>query len=120
MRRALFVFAAGGDLHRDPTLDEPAVRELADDLDSPARRQALLAASEELRTLADDDLAWRAYACGLLADALGEDEGMSENRYDGELEEPGDPLEEQEEDTPSDGEPWAKTSSGGADDVTSD
>jgi hypothetical protein len=45
---------------------------------------------------------------------------MSENRYDGELDEQGDPLEEQEEDTPSDGEPWAKTSSGDADDVTSD
>jgi hypothetical protein len=45
---------------------------------------------------------------------------MSEQRFDGEPEEPGDPLEEQEEDTPSDGEPWAKTSSGDADDVTSD
>ena len=120
LRRALFVFAAGGDLHRDPTLDEPAVRELADDLDSPRRRDALLAASEELRALDDADLAWRAYACGLLADALGEDEDMSENRYDGEIEEQGDPLEEQEEDTPSDGEPWAKTSSGDADDATSD
>ena len=46
---------------------------------------------------------------------------MSEKRFDGELEEPGDSLEEQEdEETPSDGEPWAKTSSGDADDVTSD
>ena len=46
---------------------------------------------------------------------------MSEKRFDGELEEPGDELEEQEEDeTPSNGEPWAKTSSGDADDVTSD
>ena len=45
---------------------------------------------------------------------------MSEQRFDGEPEEPGDPLEEQEEDTTSDGEPWAKTSSGDADDVTSD
>jgi hypothetical protein len=47
---------------------------------------------------------------------------MSENRYDGELEEPGDPVDQQEEDAPapSDGEPWAKTSSGDADDVTSD
>lgn len=46
---------------------------------------------------------------------------MSEKRLDGELEEPGDELEEQEEDeTPSNGEPWAKTSSGDADDVTSD
>jgi hypothetical protein len=45
---------------------------------------------------------------------------MSENRYDGELEEPGDPLEEQEEDEqekPDEGEPWAKTSSGDAEEV---
>jgi hypothetical protein len=45
---------------------------------------------------------------------------MSEQRYDGEPEEAGDPLEQQEEDEPNDGEPWAKTSSGDADDVTSD
>jgi hypothetical protein len=75
LRRALFVFAAGGDLHRDPSLDEPAVAELARDLDSPDRRQALREAlggvhgAEPLR--ADPDLAWRAYACGLLADELG-------------------------------------------------
>jgi hypothetical protein len=74
VRRALFVFAAGGDLHRDPTLDDPAVRELAADLDSPERRAALLAASDELRGLDDVDLAWRAFACGLLADAVGEEE----------------------------------------------
>ena len=42
---------------------------------------------------------------------------MSENRFDGELEEPGDPLEkqEEEEDEPTEGQPWAKTSSGDAD-----
>ena len=45
MRRALLVFAAGGDLHRDPTLDDPAVVELAGDLDTPERRQALLDSS---------------------------------------------------------------------------
>jgi hypothetical protein len=73
LRRALFVFAAGGDLHRDPTLDDPAVTELAADLDSPDRREALLAGSDLLRALGDPDLAWRAYACGLLADALGEE-----------------------------------------------
>jgi hypothetical protein len=46
---------------------------------------------------------------------------MSEHRFD-DLEEPGDPLDEQdqEEDEPSNGEPWAKTSSGDADEVTSD
>ncbi len=95
--------------------------ELAADLDSAQRREALLAASDALRQLDDPGLAWRAYACGLLADALGEEEEhMSENRYDGELEEPGDPLEEQDEDESRDGEPWAKTSSGDAEDVTSD
>ena len=73
VRRALLVFAAGGDLRRGPTLDDPAVRELAADLDSPQRREALLAASGLLRDLRDPDLVWRAYACGLLADALGED-----------------------------------------------
>ncbi len=102
-------------------MDDPAVVELAADLDSPQRRAALLAASDVLERLDDPDLAWRAYACGLLADALGEEEEqMSENRYDGELEEPGDPLEQQEQDESQDGEPWAKTSSGDADDDTSD
>jgi hypothetical protein len=80
LRRALFVFAAGGDLHRDPTLDEPAVVELAADLDSDERRAVLIAAIDELgadppilERLSDPELAWRAYACGLLADALVED-----------------------------------------------
>ena len=73
MRRALFVFAAGGDLHREPMLDDPAVLELAGDLDSQERRDALLAGSDVLEALGDSDLAWRAYACGLLADALGEE-----------------------------------------------
>jgi hypothetical protein len=46
---------------------------------------------------------------------------MSEKRFDDELEEPGDELEQQdEEETPSNGEPWAKTSSGDADNVSSD
>jgi hypothetical protein len=45
---------------------------------------------------------------------------MSEKRFDDELEEPGDELEEQEDEAPSNGEPWAKTSSGDADNVTSD
>lgn len=73
VRRALLVHAAGGDLQRDPMLDEPAVLELAADLDSPERREALLAASQTLRELDDPDLAWRAYACALLADELGGD-----------------------------------------------
>jgi hypothetical protein len=45
---------------------------------------------------------------------------MSEKRFDDELEEPGDELEDEDVDTSSDGEPWAKTSSGDTDDVTSD
>ena len=75
MRRALFVFAAGGDPHRDPALDDPAVLELAGDLDTPERRASLQAAlesvdgGEPLRN--DADLAWRAYACALLAEAVG-------------------------------------------------
>jgi len=80
LRRALFVFAAGGDLHRDPNLDDPAVIELAADLDSSDRREALIASIDRLAAdpqllerLQDPGLAWRAYACGLLADTLGED-----------------------------------------------
>ena len=81
LRRALFVFAAGGPLQREPTLKDPAVTELAGDIDSPARRAALAAAVERLdadpealERLRDPETAWRAYACALLADALGEDE----------------------------------------------
>ena len=81
LRRALFVFAAGGALNRDPALDDPAVIELAGDLDSAERREALARAIEHLdadadalERLRDPETAWRAYACALLADALGEDE----------------------------------------------
>ena len=55
--------------------------ELAGDLDSAERREALARAierldadAEALDRLRDPDIAWRAYACALLADALGEDE----------------------------------------------
>ncbi|MDP9304666.1 MAG: hypothetical protein M3O92_09185 [Actinomycetota bacterium] len=55
--------------------------ELAGDLDSAERREALARAVERLdadakalERLRDPDIAWRAYACALLADALGEDE----------------------------------------------
>jgi hypothetical protein len=57
------------------------VIELAGDLDSTERRQALARAierldadAEALDRLRDPDIAWRAYACALLADALGDDE----------------------------------------------
>jgi hypothetical protein len=46
---------------------------------------------------------------------------MSENRFDDELEEPGDRLEDQDKDeldSSRDGEPWAKTSSGDADELS--
>ena len=80
VRRALLVFAAGGGLGREPDLDDPAVVELAADLDRPARRSALGSALEQrdpnpdvLRLRADPELAWRAFACALLAEALGDD-----------------------------------------------
>jgi len=57
------------------------VIELAGDIDSPERRAALAAAierldadAEALERLRDPETAWRAYACALIADALGEDE----------------------------------------------
>ena len=85
-RRALLIVAAGGDPHRELTLDDSAVTSLAADLDDPRRREELdagLAALDseglplvsaviaELR--ADPDLAWRAYACALLAEELAEE-----------------------------------------------
>jgi len=87
-RRAVLVLAAGGDPSRGLDFDGPAVIGLASELDVPERREALedglfrlleLARglphlSEAVRgLLAARDLAWRAYACSLLADQLGED-----------------------------------------------
>ncbi len=50
--------------------------ELARDLDAPGRRDALMTALADVEGAdalrADPELAWRAYACGLLADELGE------------------------------------------------
>jgi hypothetical protein len=66
------VHAAGGDPHRDPALDDPAVLALARDLDTPGRRAALLDAMPA-SARADAPRAWRAFACALLADALAED-----------------------------------------------
>ena len=75
------MFASGGDLHREPTLDDPAVLELARDVDSRDRRAALTVAIGRLEAdprlverLQDPELAWHAFACALLADALGEEE----------------------------------------------
>ena len=85
VRRALLLLAAGGDPSRGLDLDGRAVSALAADLDEPERREALLAAlaglagqaeglphvSEALHALADaPEVAWRAYACSLLAQEL--------------------------------------------------
>ena len=82
------MLAAGGDPSRGLDLDGPAVLGLASDLDAPERREALEDGlfrlledakglphvSEAVRgLLAAPDLAWRAYACSLLAEELAED-----------------------------------------------
>jgi hypothetical protein len=85
VRRALLLLAAGGDPNRGLGLNGRAVSALAADLDDPSRREALLAGlaglagdaqglphvSEALHALADaPEIAWRAYACSLLAQEL--------------------------------------------------
>jgi hypothetical protein len=85
-RRALFLLAAGGDPERGLDLDGRAVGALADELrtvdrqlaleqgllDLRARAKGLPHASEALHGLLDaPDVAWRAYAAGLLAEELG-------------------------------------------------
>jgi hypothetical protein len=85
IRRALFVHAAGGDPHRELTLDARAGETLADDLDTGARRaelgRGLAALRDEAarlpfvrdalgRLLADTELAWRTFAVALLAEEL--------------------------------------------------
>ena len=88
VRRALLVLAAGGDLRRELTADDPAVVRLAEDLDDSDRRAELATALQQLRSLsadlpaaaatldallADPDRAWRALATAILADELTED-----------------------------------------------
>jgi hypothetical protein len=75
LRRALLLLAAGGDPRREPELDGRAVTALAAELDRPERRAELEAALRGLRDgaaelLADPELAWRVFACSLLADEL--------------------------------------------------
>jgi hypothetical protein len=87
VRRALLVLASGGDPLRELQLDVGAVTVLAADLDSTPRRRELgerLAALRRsahglplvegaiARLVADPELAWRAWACAVLADELGE------------------------------------------------
>ena len=87
-RRALLLLAAGGDPHRELSIDDRAVKAVAADLYSEARRDELGRAIDALvlrvRELprareaalflaADVDLAWRLFALGLLAEELGDD-----------------------------------------------
>lgn len=87
IRRAQLLLATGGDPRRRLELAGRAVGAVADDLDDPGRRRALLAGlvalepavtdlravRESLRLLhADHDLAWRAFAMALLAEELGD------------------------------------------------
>jgi hypothetical protein len=85
-RRALLLVAAGGDPHRELTVDDRAVKALAADLYTDERRAALGQGLDaivlrvrdlpRLREAAlflagDVELAWRLYALGLLAEELG-------------------------------------------------
>jgi hypothetical protein len=85
VRRSELLLATGGDPRRELELDSRAVTALADDLDAPARRAELLRGLERLhgeteglpaveaaltRLRQEPELAWRCYACALLADAL--------------------------------------------------
>ena len=87
-RRAVQLLAAGGDPRRELDPGGRAVKALASDLDAPARRRALAAGLTALRDtvdglpvlskrleelLADDERAWRWYACTLLGEELVEE-----------------------------------------------
>lgn len=88
LRRAMLLLAAGGDPRRKLELDGRAVSALADELDRPERRAVVHRGVDALRAeatglprvgraldelVADRDLAWRAYACALLADELSDE-----------------------------------------------
>jgi NAD(P)-dependent dehydrogenase (short-subunit alcohol dehydrogenase family) len=88
VRRAELLLAAGGDPRRKLELDGRAVTVLAADLESPERVSALLRELERLhgeteglpaveaaltRLRQEPELAWRCYACAVLADALAGD-----------------------------------------------
>jgi hypothetical protein len=85
LRRAMLLLAAGGDPQRELELEGRAVGALAAELDRPERRAEVSRGLETLREdaaghanvsraleqlLLDAGLAWRAYACALLADEL--------------------------------------------------
>ena len=84
-RRALYLLAAGGDPSRGLDLNGRAVTAVAEDVDAVDRRAALTEGlvdlrrdaaglahvSETIHALLDaPDVAWRAYACSLLAEEL--------------------------------------------------
>lgn len=86
-RRAVFLLAAGGDPERGLDLHGRAVTAVADELrtvdrqlaleqgiaDLRAQAKGLPHVSEAVHALADaPDVAWRAFACSLLAEELGE------------------------------------------------
>jgi hypothetical protein len=88
-RRALLLLAAGGDPARGLDLNGRAVEALAADLDQPRRRSTLSIGIEELRPdtaglphvseavrglAGAPDVAWKAYACSILAGELGADQ----------------------------------------------
>jgi hypothetical protein len=87
-RRAVQLLAAGGDPRREPEVDGRAVTALAADLAEPSRSAALAAGLASLRPsvrglphvasrleslLDEPELAWRWFACTLLAEELLED-----------------------------------------------
>jgi hypothetical protein len=87
-RRAVFLLAAGGDPERGLDLHGRAVTAVAEELrtvdrqlaleqgiaDLRAQAKGLPHVSEAVHALADaPDVAWRAFACSLLAEELGED-----------------------------------------------
>jgi hypothetical protein len=86
-RRALLLVAAGGDPHRELSIDDRSVKAIAADLHTQERRDELAraidalvlrvrelpAAREGALFLAGDiDLAWRLFSLALLAEELGE------------------------------------------------
>jgi hypothetical protein len=88
LRRSMLLLATGGDPHRALELGGRAVTALAVELDRPERRAALTLGLEALSAeaaglpraeaaldalLGDEDLAWRAFAAGLLGEQLAED-----------------------------------------------
>ena len=87
-RRAVQLLATAGDPRREPDPDGRAVAALAADLDAPEHRAALAKGLASLgatvaglpevstrleRLAADQELAWRWFACTLLAEELVED-----------------------------------------------